>query len=260
MTVKPVNYGSKVKNTEDGPLEKVRATVGYIGVSLFEKQAVQGVSLAAQEARIRAFAAAGDRNISHVIADAGETGKSLKRPGITELLEAVKGGTIGSIIVYKLDRLTRSLKDLMTVLELLEKHNVALVSICENFDTGTPVGQFTLHLLGAIGQLEVKQIAERTRFALAYKRQCGKVYARVAFGFERKGDTLIPKADEQLALRSISKMRRDGATLRSIGAWLSENGFQPKHGGSRWHPATIRKMLQSAATRDILAASKAPSQ
>ena len=232
-------------------MQNQRLTVGYCRVSTVE-QATDGVSLAAQEDRIRAFAAFGARELAEIVVDAGESAKTLRRPGIARVLEDVRAGQIACLIVYKLDRLTRSVRDLVAILDLLEKYKVCLVSICENFDTGTPVGQFTLHLLGAIGQLEVKQIAERTRFALAHKRQCGKLYGPVPFGFVQRGEDLVPQPQEQVALRTIIAMRRNGATLRHIAGWLGQNGFQPKRNGLKWHPATVRRLLGSLAAQQLV--------
>jgi DNA invertase Pin-like site-specific DNA recombinase len=223
-------------------------TVGYVRVSTAE-QANHGVSLDAQQSRIRAYAALQEREIAEVIVDAGESAKTLQRPGIVRLLNDVRGGKVGCVVVYKLDRLSRSVKDLITILELLEKHNVGLVSICESVDTKTAAGQFMLHLLGAVGQLEVRQVSERTKFALAHKRERREAYSPVPFGFRRDVNKLIPEPHEQLALRIIQGMRQDGATLREIAEWLSANEYKPKGGASRWYASTVRYVLKTLPTR-----------
>lgn len=229
-------------------MDDTRMTVGYVRVSTAE-QANHGVSLDAQESRIKALAALQERQIAEVIVDAGESAKTLQRPGIVRLLDDVCGGKIGCIIVYKFDRLSRSVKDLITILELLEKHNVGLVSICESVDTKTAAGQFMLHLLGAVGQLEVRQVSERTKFALAHKRQRREAYGPVPFGFRREGNELIPEPNEQLALRVIQGMRQDGATLRGIAEWLTANSYKTKSGGSKWHASTVRYILGTMPLR-----------
>lgn len=251
MGLKSVQNGSFLFLMGDGSLEDMRATVGYVRVSTLE-QATTGVSLDAQQSRIRAFAALQEREIAELIVDAGESAKTLHRPGIVRLLGDVRGGRVGCVVVYKFDRLSRSVKDLISILELLEKHNVGLVSICESVDTKTAAGQFMLHLLGAVGQLEVRQVSERTKFALAHKRQRREAYGPIPFGFRRDGNVLIPEPHEQLALRVIQGMRQDGATLRGIAEWLTANAYKTKGGGSKWHASTVRYILGTMPIRQSL--------
>jgi DNA invertase Pin-like site-specific DNA recombinase len=95
-------------------------TIGYVRVST-DRQADKGVSLEAQEAKIRAMATVQNADLLDVIVDGGESAKSLNRPGLQKLLGMVNKGEVQAIIIAKLDRLTRSVKDLCGLLELLEK-------------------------------------------------------------------------------------------------------------------------------------------
>jgi site-specific DNA recombinase len=112
------------------------AAIGYVGVST-DKQADHGVSLDAQDAKIRAIAIVQGVSLLEIIVDGGESAKSLNRPGLRRLLSLVNSGSVQAVIVAKLDRLTRSVKDLCGLLELFEKKNVAPVSVAESLDTGT---------------------------------------------------------------------------------------------------------------------------
>src|SRR5512145_3177981 len=94
--------------------------VGYVRVST-EDQASEGVSLEAQRARIEAYCATYGLELVAVFEDAGLSGKSLKRPGMSALLDAIRSGAAGSVVVYKLDRLSRSVRDLLSVVEDLLK-------------------------------------------------------------------------------------------------------------------------------------------
>lgn len=114
-------------------------TVGYVRVST-DHQAELGVSLEAQEAKIRAMATVRGCEPDEVILDGGESAKDLHRPGVQRVLALVNGGKVDAVIVAKLDRLTRSVKDLCQLLELFEKRRVALISVAESLDTSSAAG------------------------------------------------------------------------------------------------------------------------
>src|ERR1039457_2917199 len=139
--------------------------VGYVRVST-ERQADQGVSLDAQDAKVRAMATVQGATLVGVIVDGGESAKSLNRPGLQRLLALVNGGKVQAVIVAKLDRLTRSVKDLCGLLELLEKKKVALISVAESLDTSSAAGRLVITIMGAVSQWEREAIGERTRDAL----------------------------------------------------------------------------------------------
>ncbi len=231
-----------------------RASVGYLRIST-EEQATEGVSLAAQEARIRAYALATGRELTDVVIDAGESGKSLQRPGISRVVEGIRTRETGTIIVLKLDRLTRSVGDLAVLLKLFEKHDVALVSVTENLDTASAVGRLMLNLLASVSQWEREAIGERTAIALGHKRSEWRVYGPAPFGWRREGDRLVPVLEEQDALSEMRRMAAAGATLRQIGEMLTARGVTP-HRGCGWHASSVRAVLHSrmateAASRGI---------
>jgi len=101
--------------------------IGYVRVST-DRQAEHGVSLEAQESKIRAMATIHSAELAEVIIDGGESAKSMNRPGLQRLLALINAGQVQAVIVAKLDRLTRSVKDLCNLLELFEKRKVALIS------------------------------------------------------------------------------------------------------------------------------------
>jgi site-specific DNA recombinase len=109
--------------------------------------------------------------LSEVIVDGGESAKSLNRPGIARLLAMVDAGGVKVVIIAKLDRLTRSVKDLCGLLELFEKRKVTLISVAESLDTGSAAGRLVLNLMTAVSQWEREAIGERTRDALRHKEQ-----------------------------------------------------------------------------------------
>src|SRR6202142_2787764 len=104
--------------------------IGYVRVST-DRQAEHGDSLEAQEAKIHAMATVQGADLLDVIVDGGESAKSLNRSGLQRLLALINSGEVESVIIAKLDRLTRSVKDLCGLLELLEKRKVALISVAD---------------------------------------------------------------------------------------------------------------------------------
>src|SRR5579862_7282435 len=175
-----------------------RLTLAYIRVSS-EEQKEHGVSLDAQAARIGAYAVAMGWDVSEVVRDPGHSAKTLARPGMARILDAVRAGRVERVIVTKLDRLVRSTRDLADVLDLFARTNTALVSIGETLDTQSAAGRMVVGFLGVVAQWERESCAERTSAALAHKRACGRVYGRVPFGYARHGDALVPHPEEQAA-------------------------------------------------------------
>ena len=127
--------------------------IGYIRVST-EKQADHGVSLEAQEAKIRAMAVVQGADLAEAIVDAGESAKSLKRPGMERLLAMVDAGAVDVVIIAKLDRLTRSVADLAELLKRFERRGVSLVSVADSFDTRSAAGRLVLNIMVSVSQWE----------------------------------------------------------------------------------------------------------
>jgi DNA invertase Pin-like site-specific DNA recombinase len=228
-----------------------RKTVVYIRVST-ANQAVDGVSLDVQRARIGAYCVAMGFGVSEVVSDAGESARSLSRPGIARIMADVCAGAVERVVVLKLDRITRSVRDLADLLDLFTKHDVALVSVSEHLDTNSAAGRLVLNVMGTVSQWEREAIAERTALALAHKRQRRTVYGSTPFGFVRVGDALIPDPREQAALKEAKRMDRAGASFREIAVRLTELGVMP-HRAKVWHTSSVRAMLRSKMATEAVA-------
>ena len=228
-----------------------RKTLAYVRVST-QDQAAESVSLGAQEARIATYCAAMGWAVTETVRDAGESAKSLKRPGVGSALDAVSRGLVERIVVAKLDRLTRSVRDLSDLIDLCSKQDVALVSVGETLDTSTAAGRMVVNMLGVVAAWEREAIAERTAAALAHKRRNARAYGPVAFGYRREGDALLPDAREQAALVEAQRMDREGASFREIGAMLAARDVAP-HRGKRWHASSVRAVLRSRIATEAAA-------
>jgi DNA invertase Pin-like site-specific DNA recombinase len=159
--------------------------IGYVRAST-DRQAEQGVSLAAQEAKIRAMSTVQGGEL--FIIDGGESAKNLNRPGLQRLLTSVNGVKVNAVIIAKLDRLTRSVKDLCSLLELSEKRGVALNSVAESLDTASAAARLVITIMAAVNQWGRQAIGERTRDALRHKRTSAERVGNIRFGFRLSPD------------------------------------------------------------------------
>ena len=125
--------------------------IGYARVST-DKQADSGVSLEAQQEKIRAMAVVQGAELVDLVVDAGESAKSLSRPGMQRLLVMVEGRQVLTVIVAKLDRLTRSIKDLCDLLDSFQRRGVSLVSVAESLDTGSAAGRLVINIMASVSQ------------------------------------------------------------------------------------------------------------
>src|SRR5215469_445208 len=223
-------------------------TIGYVRVST-DRQADLGVSLEAQEAKIRAMATVRGCELDEVIVDGGESAKDLKRPGVERLVALVEAGKVEALIVAKLDRLTRSVKDLCALLELFEKRKVALISVAESLDTGSAAGRLVMTIMGAVSQREREAIGERTRDALRRKRSQGRRVGNIAVGSRLADDGEYLEADpiEQAALTEIRRLRSEGTSLRGIAATLNHRAYRTRR-GTPWRLESVARVLKTAST------------
>ncbi len=128
----------------------------------------------AAEHFIKSQAAQGWRALPTRYDAGGFTGGNLERPALTRLMDDIERGEIDTVVVYKVDRLSRSLLDFSRLVERFEKRHVAFVSITQHFDTSTSMGRLVLHILLSFAQFERELISERTRDKIAAAKRRGK--------------------------------------------------------------------------------------
>lgn len=223
---------STLLTTTEHELPAIGRAVAYIRVST-EKQPL---SLEAQAERMRALAASRGQEVE-IIPDAASA-KDMDRPGLQRILSLVRANEIATVVVYKLDRLTRSVRDLAEMVDLFNSHDVALVSLSESIDTQSAGGRMLVSLLTTVSQWEREVIGDRTRTVLQHKRATGQVYNHEPYGFDRDGGQLVPNPAEMAVACRIVAERRAGVTLQAIANGLNHAGVTAKRGG-RWFPATV---------------------
>lgn len=228
--------------------EDRRAVVGYIRVSTKEQKESK-LSIIHQEQKIRAWADSQDFKLAKIFNDEAESAKDLDRPAVQELLGLVDGGKVSRVIIYKLDRLTRSVRDLGNLLERFEKNNVALSSVYETLDTASAGGRLVVNVMASVAQWERETIAERTQAALDIKRQNSEKLGGICpYGYRARQGTLHPFEEEQKVLKGILKARGEGRGYQDIAEALNEQGVKPRKGAA-WYAATIRFMCLREARR-----------
>jgi site-specific DNA recombinase len=221
--------------------------IGYARVST-DKQAERGVSLEAQTEKIRAMAVVHNADLADIIVEAGESAKSLNRPGMQRLLALIDSGEVQTVIVAKLDRLTRSVKDLCELLERFERRGVALISVAESLDTGSAAGRLVLNIMTSVSQWEREAIGERTRDAMNHKRSNGERVGNIQFGYRLCADRKHIEQDpgEQAVLNEIHNLRNSGTTLRGIAAALNHRTLRTRR-GSAWRLEHVARIIKQGA-------------
>jgi DNA invertase Pin-like site-specific DNA recombinase len=206
--------------------------VGYARVST-EGQAENGVSLEMQRAKIETYCRHHDVDLSEVIVDAGYSAKNLKRPGAQRVMAMVDAREIEAVVVYKLDRLSRSTRDTLELIERFNEANVAFHSIEEKLDTKSAMGEFVLTILAALGQMERRMISDRTQDSMRYAKTQGKHLGRVGFH-------CAETVNEMRALRA------QGFSYDDIARGLNARQVPTDRGGE-WKGNTVRRILNRAA-------------
>lgn len=205
--------------------------VGYTRVST-EEQAQGGISLAAQEAKVRGYCALYEHDLVDLVVDAGESASSLKRPGLQRVLGMLERGEADGLVVTQLDRLTRSISDWLELLQrfFAEGRRYTLLSVGDYVDTSTPIGRFILLVRVAVSQLEREMGSDRTRAALSHKKDKG----------ERLG---APAMADPETLARVLELHLAGHSRRSICRVLTAEGYKTLKGGD-WSPSTVSAMLR----------------
>jgi site-specific DNA recombinase len=221
-------------------------TLGYARVST-SQQAVDGVSLDAQKAKITTYCDLHGLALADIEADEGLSGCAVtSRPGLMRVLGLVKVRKIDAVVVYSLSRLVRNTHDALELADLFKSKGVALHSITEKLDTSSALGSFFFTLMSALAELEAATIGERTAFALRHRRAQGfKLGGDVPFGFKAKatpdGIALEPEPREQAIIAKIAAARKRGRSLRTIATDLNRRGIAPREG--RWYHQKVARAL-----------------
>ena len=217
----------------------------YVRVST-QEQAREGYSIGEQEERLKAYCKALKWHIYKVYNDAGYSGANTARPALQALLKDVKARKVSKVVVYKLDRLSRSQKDTLSLIEdAFLANKVDFVSMSENFDTSTPFGRAMIGILSVFAQLEREQIKERAMMGQAARAKKGLYHGsnKTAVGYRYEDGKLLIDDFEALQVRSIFEQYADGKGPFGIIRDLNESGMVHHYG--KWTYNTFRRTLRN---------------
>lgn len=234
---------------------QIRA-VGYVRVSTAQ-QVQEGVSLEAQRVRIQAHCTALDIKLIDVVADEGESAKSLDRPGVQKALKMLSRGVADVLIVMKLDRLTRSVKDLGHLCEAYfsEGKPWSLLSVSDAIDTRSASGRLILNVLTSVAQWEREAIGDRTREAMKLMKVQGIYIGAAPYGWkyideldEHGRRKLVENPDEQAGIKRICELYETDMYVWQLCEQLDAEKVPPR--GPHWHRATVYRVLRRAGYED----------
>jgi DNA invertase Pin-like site-specific DNA recombinase len=207
--------------------------LGYVRVST-DEQAGSGLGLDAQRASILAECERRGWTLVELIEDAGFSAKTLERPGMVHALDLLARGEAGVLVVAKLDRATRSVMDAANLLARSQVEGWKLVALDLGLDPTTPTGELVATIMAAVAQWERRAIGARTREALAAKRAQGV----------RLGRPTVLGAD---VVARIVSAHEAGAGWSEIARQLNADAIPTAHGGTKWHPSTVRAVVLTNA-------------
>ena len=208
------------------------------------EQALNGYSVGEQLERMRDYCKAMDWDIYKEYVDAGFSGANMERPALQQMIRDIKAKRIDKVLVYKLDRLSRSQKDTLELIEdVFLANGCDFVSMSENFDTSTPLGRAMIGILAVFAQLEREQIKERMLMGKEARAKEGLFPSgKSPIGYDYIDGKLVINPFERLQIERIFHEYLTGKSPRKIASDLTASGFSHKYG--KWQADTIRYLLK----------------
>ena len=207
-----------------------------------EDQAREGYSLGEQLEKLKDLCKFRDYNIYGVYEDAGISAKDMEhRPQFQKMLEDVKKHNVNVIVAYKLDRLTRSVRDLEVLITELEKYECSLECAMDDINTSTANGRFFVRMLTVLSQLEIERVSERTKFGMVGAIKDGHIPVRKTLGFMRDNKKLIINPAETEIVERIFDLYLKGNSYQKIANIFNEENILNK----KWYDSTILKILSN---------------
>lgn len=220
----------------------------YIRVST-EEQVNNGYSIRAQEEKLVSFCKIKDWNIYNIYIDEGLSGKNIsERNNLLLLINDIKLKNVNNVLVYKIDRLTRSTKDLIDLIEFFNSYNCSFNSLCESIDTRTSTGRMFIKIIGIFAEFERENIIERVKLGLERKVREGFSIAskNISFGYKKnKGDSIQRiVSSEALVVNEIYDMFIKKRNYSYIARYLNSKGIRTKN-NNKWSYKTVKLVLSN---------------
>lgn len=213
-----------------------------------QEQAKEGYSIGEQIERLTDYCKAMRWEVYKVYTDPGYSGGNTDRPGLQAMIKDVEAGLIDKVVVYKLDRLSRSQLDTLYLIEKVFLANgTDFVSMSENFDTSTPFGRAMIGILAVFAQLEREQIKERMGMGKEARAKAGKWHGGstepIGYDYDKTTKLLNVNEYEAMQVRELYELFLRGMPLRTVERIFKEKGYRHKHG--TWDPKTMRRVMRN---------------
>ena len=209
-----------------------------------EDQAKEGFSLDAQLEKLRSYCKARDWDIGGEYVDDGYSGRNVKRPAYTRMMEEMDKWD--TLLVIKMDRIHRNSKNFMLMMEDLKKHGKEFVSMTESLDTSTAMGRFVMDIIQRIAQLESEQIGERVYIGMEQKAKTngGVLGFNIPYGYDYVDGKLVVNPDEARVVKDIYSWYKQGKSMGKIAEMLNNAKIPTKRGGF-WAKKTVSSILKN---------------
>lgn len=220
----------------------------YVRVST-TSQVEEGYSIEEQKDKLTSYCHIKDWNVYNVYTDGGFSGSNTERPALEQLIKDAKKKLFDTVLVYKLDRLSRSQKDTLYLIEdVFIENDIAFLSLQENFDTSTPFGKAMIGLLSVFAQLEREQIKERMQLGKLGRAKSGKsmMWARTSYGYDyhKETGTISINSWQAVTIRNIFDWYLSGTSITKIRDALNDKHGEDK-GGKTWNYRAVRLILSN---------------
>ena len=237
-------------HTHTSHADLTKTAIGYVRVST-QEQATEGVSLDAQREKLRAYCKANGIRLVDIVADEGVSGSTLERPGLQAALRMIKRGRANTLIVAKLDRLSRSLRDVCTLVsDYFIDENYHLLSVCGLVNTHSAAGRMLLMNIANYNEFERAMISERTRETMQHLKAQGIRLGPAPYGYELSNQPdqngrrkLVPLASEQAIIARLTAAQGAGVGFNDIARQLNAEGIHARRGGE-WTGRFASAVLQ----------------
>lgn len=209
-----------------------------------QEQVKEGHSIDEQIERMKKFCEAHGRTDIKIYVDAGFSGATLDRPDLQNVIKDVQGGLLDKVLVYKLDRLSRSQKDTLELIEdVFQKNNAAFESMCEKFDTSTSFGKAMIGILAVFAQLEREQIKERMSMGREGRAKLGKWHGGGCppVGYDYIDGELVINEYEAMQVKEAFSLYGQGYPFSQIDMIFSQKGYTHKYGD--WSSKRVREVI-----------------
>lgn len=222
--------------------------IGYIRVST-TTQAEMGHSLAEQKERLEMTALSHGIDELVLVEDSGASAANLNRKGIADVMDLIAEGGTDYVMVTALDRITRSVSDLDTLVRMFRKHGVEFISAGESLNTSTAAGRMVLFILGSVAQWEREAISERTRHVQQSLRAMGRAIGPPPYGYATDTDRfLVPHPAEQNVLEIMRTLRAEGMSYSAIADSLANRGLANRS-GRKFSRQSVHRILKNDEER-----------